>query len=91
MQRLKKGFGSVRKLTGNRRNKYAVHPPKVNGIRPKAICYVDDYHIGVCCLNAWHNGKYYKGMELDLKERSFEDVVGKGASTFSEVYKGYWS
>ena len=66
--RLRKGFGSVRKLTGERRNQYAVHPPKVKGIRPRAICYVDDYHIGVCILNAWHNGKYYKGMAA-LKSR----------------------
>ena len=32
--RLRRGFGTVRKLTGNRRNGYAVHPPKVNGIQP---------------------------------------------------------
>ena len=50
MQRLRKGFGSVRKLTGNRRNCYAVHPPTVKGVRPKALCYTDDYNIGVCVL-----------------------------------------
>ena len=92
MMRLRKGFGTVRKLTGNRRNKYAVHPPKTNGVRPKAICYTDDYHIGVCCLNAWHNGKYYKGMELDLKTRRLDEVVGTyTSSTFQSVYQMYWS
>lgn len=73
--RLRKGFGTVRKLTGNRLNRYAVHPPKVNGVRPKAICYTADYHIGVCCLHAWHNGKYYPGMEYDLKERKRGDEL----------------
>ena len=88
--RLKRGFGTVRKLTGNRRNGYAVHPPKVNGIRPKAICYVDDYNVGVCCLNAWHNGKYYAGLELDLKERKLDEIVSTGSSTFQSVYRFYW-
>ena len=88
--RLRKGFGTVRKLTGNRRNQYAVHPPKVNGVRPKAICYVNDYHTGVCILNAWHNGKYYSGMEMDLKERELDEIVGTGSSTFQAVYDLYW-
>ena len=90
MQRLKKGFGSVRKLTGNRRNSFAVHPPTANGIRPKAICYVDDYNIGVCCLNAWHNGKYYKGLELDLKKRRLDEIIVTGSSTFQTVYELFW-
>lgn len=88
--RLRKGFGTVRKLTGNRRNPYAVHPPKVNGVRPKAICYVNDYHIGVCVLNAWHNGKYYAGMELDLKEKKPDEMLYGGSSTFQEAYDLYW-
>ena len=88
--RLRKGFGTVRKLTGNRRNRYAVHPPKVNGVRPKAICYTDDYHIGICCLNAWHNGKYYPGMELDLKERKLDEVTGNGSNTLQTVFDLYW-
>lgn len=88
--RLRKGFGTVRKLTGNRRNGYAVHPPKVNGVRPKAICYVDDFHTGVCVLNAWHNGKYYPGLERDLKERKLDEMIGTGSSTFQEVYNLFW-
>ena len=89
--RLRKGFGTVRKLSGNRRNPYAVHPPKVDGVRPKAICYVNDYHVGVCVLNAWHNGAYYPGMELDLRTRKLNDVVGTyTASTFQSVYDLYW-
>ena len=91
MLRLRKGFGSVRKLTGNRRNCYAVHPPTVKGVRPKALCYTDDYNIGVCVLNAWHNGKYYSGMELDLKERKLDEVVSTGSCTFQGVYEIYWN
>ena len=89
--RLRKGFGSVKKLSGeNRRNQYAVYPPKVNSVLPKAICYVDDRTIGICVLNAWHNGKYYKGMELDLKTRSLDEVEANGSSTFQMVYEQYW-
>ena len=89
---LRKGFGSVRKLTGNRRNQYAVHPPKVNGVRPKAICYTDDRNIGVCVLNAWQNGAYYPGMELDLKEKKLDELVGiSRSSTFYIVYQLYSS
>ena len=89
--RLRKGFGSVKKLSGeNRRNRYAVYPPKVKGVAPKAICYVKDRGTGICCLNAWHNGVYYPGMELDLKEKRLDEVVSSSSAAFYTVYQLYW-
>ena len=41
----------------------------------------------MCCLNAWHNGKYYKGLELDLKERKLDEIIVTGSSTFQTVYE----
>lgn len=71
--KLPNGFGSIKYLSGNRRNHYAVHPPvtefKLNGSpkTPKAICYVDDWMIGFAVLTAFHAGKYYPGYERTLE------------------------
>ena len=56
------------KLTGSRRDCYAVHPPTVRCPSKRLSAILINTYIGVCVLNAWHNGKYYSGMELDLKE-----------------------
>lgn len=73
--RLPNGFGSIRYLGKGRRNPYAVHPPthlddKTGDItdRPVALCYVDDYMIGVAVLTAWHAGNYKPGYELSIKQ-----------------------
>lgn len=69
---LPNGYGSIRKLSGNRRNPYAVHPP-VTGFTPdgkpvaqKALCYVSDWYIGFAVLTAYKAGTYTPGMEKDL-------------------------
>ena len=78
--RLPNAFGSVRYLGKNRSNPYAVHPPAEetdehgNYIRPKAICYVDDWYVGFAVLNAWHAGTYKPGDEILFK--SFKPVGG---------------
>ena len=71
---LPNGFGSIKKLTGNRRNPYAVHPPakerRENGnyIQPKPLCYVPDWYTGFAVLSAYHAGTYKKGMEYDIRK-----------------------
>ena len=71
--RLPNGFGSIRKLSGNRTNPYAVHPPATerdeNGryLLAPAICYVSDWYIGFAVLNAWHSGTYKPGDELVMQ------------------------
>ena len=80
---LPNGFGSIKKLSGNRRNPYAVHPParerneKGNYIQPTPLCYVPDWYTGFAVLSAYHAGNYKKGMEYDIHrsvERSSVDL-----------------
>lgn len=71
--RLPNAYGSIRFLGKNRTNCYAVHPPctEINDlgdyVRPKAICYVDDWYVGFAVLNAWHAGTYKPGDEITFK------------------------
>ena len=57
-ERLPNAYGSIRYLGKNRKNPYAVHPPckdiseEGDYVRPKAICYVDDWYVGFAVLNA---------------------------------------
>lgn len=72
--RLPNGYGNIRYLGKNRTNPYAVHPPaettddKGNYLRPKALCYVDDWYVGFAVLNAYHAGTYQPGDELKFKQ-----------------------
>lgn len=78
--RLPNGYGNIRFIGKNRTNPYAVHPPaedtddKGNYLRPKALCYVDDWYVGFAVLNAWHAGTYKPGDELKFKQyRTLDD------------------
>ncbi len=65
--RLPNGFGSVRFLGGTRKNPYAVHPAgDIDGNRPPAICYVDDWYRGFAVLTAYNAGTYKPGMENEI-------------------------
>lgn len=72
--RLPNGYGNIRFLGKNRTNPYAVHPPaedtdeKGNYLRPKALCYVDDWYVGFAVLNAYHAGTYQPGDEIKFKQ-----------------------
>lgn len=69
---LPNGYGSIRKLSGNRRNPYAVHPPVTEftpdgkPVTHKALCYVSDWYVGFAVLTAYKAGTYTPGMEKDL-------------------------
>lgn len=71
--RLPNSFGSIRYISKGRRNPYAVHPPCKETdefgrpIRPKALCYVDDWYVGFAVLTAYHAGTYKPGDELELR------------------------
>lgn len=68
--RLPNGYGSIRFLGKNRRNPYAVHPPgDIDGNRPAAICYVDDWMKGFIVLTALKAGTYKEGMEKEISIR----------------------
>ena len=75
--KLPNGFGSIRFLKGNRRNPYCVQPPSqgldINGcpVRPKPLCYVDNWYKGLAVLTAYNAGTYAPGMEHNI---SFDDT-----------------
>nr|DAG85322.1 MAG TPA: Integrase [Caudoviricetes sp.] len=77
---LPNGFGSIRKLSGNRNNPYAVHPPVKKfcedgkPVTPKALCYVSDWYVGFSVLMAYKAGTYKPGLEKELEiMRAMED------------------
>lgn len=66
--RLPNGYGSIRYLGKSRKNPYAVHPPAdIDGNRPPAICYVDEWMKGFIVLTAFKAGTYTAGMETTLE------------------------
>ncbi len=75
-QRLPNGYGSIRYLGKGRRNAYAVHPPAdIDGNRPAALCYVDDWMKGFIVLTAYKAGTYTPGMETTLE---LPDAASRG-------------
>ena len=73
------GFGTIRYLGEGRRNPFAVHPPSEideygKMVRPKALCYVDDYVKGFAVLTAYKAGTYKPGMERELEVAPTTDV-----------------
>ena len=90
--RLPNGYGSIRYLGKRRRNAYAVHPPAdIDGNRPPAICYVDDWMKGFIVLTAYKAGTYTPGMEADLElpdaaaTGSMENLANKLLADYSRV------
>lgn len=86
--RLPNGYGNIRFLGKNRTNPYAVHPPAEdtdehgNYLRPKALCYVDDWYVGFAVLNAYHAGTYKPGDELLFKQ--YRTLSGEGLDIFCQ-------
>lgn len=94
--KLPNGFGSIRFLKGNRRNPYCVQPASqgldINGcpIRPKPLCYVDDWYKGFAILTAYNAGTYVKGMEntifpQELDADSMPDLVRMILNNYSMI------
>ena len=94
--RLPNGFGSIRYLGAGRRNPFAVHPPaslddSIGDIVPQpALCYVDDYMIGVAVLTAYHAGTYKPGYELTVRREvkdnlAVEDVTRRILADYNKL------
>ena len=70
--RLPNGFGQIRQLTGNRRNKFGVYPPQIEEdqdgrkLPVKALCYVPTWTVAFAVLTAYKAGTYVPGMEHDI-------------------------
>lgn len=86
--RLPNGWGSIRDLGKGRTNRFAVHPPskemdeKGNYIRPKALCYVNDWYVGFAVLNAYRAGTYKPGDEIQFTQKKTMD-----ASMYDDLVK----
>ena len=83
--KLPNGFGSVKKLSGRRTNKFGVYPPvtefRENGtpVSTTALAYVDDWIKGVGILTAYHNGSFKPGQEIpDYLDCSKQSDLIKG-------------
>lgn len=93
--RLPNGFGTIRYLGKGRRNPYAVHPPtrldEITGDitdRAPALCYVDDYMVGMAVLTAWHAGTYKPGYELSVKQEIRQETnIGTVSSRILSDYR----
>lgn len=88
--RLPNGYGSIRYLGKNRKNPYAVHPPSdIDGNRPPAICYVDEWMKGFIILTAYKAGTYIPGMESTLElptsNTSLDTLAQKIMSDYSSI------
>lgn len=78
---LPSGFGSVRRLSGNRRNPWGVYPPVTewteagSPVTPKALAYVSTWQKGFIILQAYHAGTYEPDMlsTLDIPALEVED------------------
>ena len=90
--KLPNGFGSIKKLSGNRTNPYAVYPPTTefypNGspVLPKALCYVPDWYTGFYALMEYKNGSFDpdKFMAPEIKESDkTNDIINKIISSYN--------
>lgn len=89
--KLPNGYGSIKRLSGNRRNPFGVYPPATEQVapgqyaQPKAICYVDNYMKGFAVLTAWHAGTYYDGYERTLN--TLEGSPDKLLADYSQAFR----
>ena len=76
---LPNGFGQISKLSGARRNPYAVYPPakrveelgpdglmRIRYKRQPALCYVDNWTVAFMILTKYHANDYKVGDEIEL-------------------------
>lgn len=81
--KLPNGFGSIKKLSGNRTNPYAVYPPTTDftlsgsPVPLPALCYVPDWNTGFYALMEYHNGTFNhdKFKNPKIKDSDTDDVV----------------
>lgn len=90
--KLPNGFGSIKKLSGNRTNKFGVYPPvtefRPNGspITPKALCYVPDWYTGFYALVEYRNGTFhaedFSGAKIRPTDRQ-NDIINKIIASYN--------
>lgn len=79
--KLPNGFGSIKVLSGNRRNPYAIYPPTKEfshdgtPITPAALAYVDDWYKGFYVLMAYKNGTFSQNTLAELNQITTTDSI----------------
>lgn len=78
--KLPNGFGSIKRLSGNRTNPYAVYPPVTefsletgSPITPPAISYCNNWYQAFGVLSAYHAGTYKPGDEIIFDDTQITD------------------
>lgn len=77
--KLPNGFGSIKRLSGNRTNPYGVYPPvtefHLNGspVAVKAIAYAKDWYTAFGILSAYNAGTYKPGQEIVFDDTQITD------------------
>ena len=92
--KLPNGFGSIKKLSGNRTNPYAVYPPTEaftatgSPITQKALCYVNDWYTGFYALMDYKNGTFdpdkYASCTLSESGKAY-DVISKIIASYNNA------
>lgn len=95
--KLPNGFGSIKKLSGNRSNPYAVYPPTtefaLNGSpkTPKALCYVSDWYTGFYALMQYRAGTFsaeqFSVPEITQSDKK-QDVISKIIASYNRQNRG---
>ncbi len=83
--KLPNGFGSIKKLSGNRRNPYGVYPPTTefsptgSPKTPPALCYVRDWYTGFQALVEYRRGTFdpanYSAAELKDPRDAIDEII----------------
>lgn len=81
--KLPNGFGSIKKLSGNRSNPYAVYPPTTEftltgaPVAQPALCYVPDWNTGFYALMEYNNGTFdlEKFQSPKVKDSDADNVI----------------
>lgn len=90
--KLPNGFGSIKKLSGNRTNPYAVYPPakeRTETGSPKtqpALCYVSDWYTGFHALLEYKNGTFdpekFRDAKINENDKEY-DIVRKIIASYN--------
>lgn len=83
--KLPNGYGSIKKLSGNRRNPYGVYPPTTefsptgSPKTPPALCYVRDWYTGFQALMEYRLGTFdpanYSGAVIRKPQEAIDEII----------------
>lgn len=101
--KLPNGYGSIKRLSGKRRNPFGVYPPTTefdeNGrpVSVPALAYVDDWYYGFSILTAYNAGTYVPGVcpakpaihTEDLDHKALDTLVKSLLADYGQMYRRF--